>query len=229
MDNRKEQTSATYDEMFSEGGYQGCYDLPYKYSPYFPMYKAVFQLLEKHQAKSILEVGCGSGAFAQMVFDSFKGDYAGFDFSNVAIEQCQKRTGRPASFKVGDATNSEAYSGDYDAIVCTEVLEHVPGDLSCIELWSNGKLCICSVPNYDSKYHVRYFTSDREVRERYGDLIDIRELEWVNKPPVHDLRISTYLTYMRWNRYRPTKLLHMLGFGDFSSRAGWFVFAGYKK
>jgi SAM-dependent methyltransferase len=228
--NKKEQSSNTYDEMFKQGGYQGVYNLPYRYSPYYPMYNAVLGFLIKYNVKSILEVGCGSGAFSNMVFDSSSIEYQGFDFSSVAIEKSRQFANDSFnSFWVGDATKLESYPENYEAIVCTEVLEHIPHDLLCIENWKKGVFCVCSVPNYDSVYHERFFRSVDDVVQRYGELIDIYEVIKIKKPVLTDLRLSSYVNFIRWNRYKPCRLLDLLGFSSFDNVGGWFVFVGFKK
>ena len=77
---KKYQESRTYDEMFSEGGHDGVFDLPYRHSCYYPMYKIVLSMIRRLGMNSILEVGCGSGAFAHMVLEQTKLQYQGFDF-----------------------------------------------------------------------------------------------------------------------------------------------------
>jgi 2-polyprenyl-3-methyl-5-hydroxy-6-metoxy-1,4-benzoquinol methylase len=127
---KKTQTPGTYDDMFKDGGYAGVFDLPYKRSPYYPMFRDVRASLRKNEAKRVLEVGCGTGTMAHMLFDSTKMSYRGFDFSSIAVEKAKRRTGREDAFFVGDASTPETYDGlSYDAVICTEVLEHIEEDL----------------------------------------------------------------------------------------------------
>ena len=227
---RPEQSPQTYDKMFADGGYQGVYDLPYWHSSYFPLFKRVLRELLRHNVKSVLEVGCGAGGFAHLVMDKTKLHYRGFDFSAVAVKKAIERTQRPDAFYVGDATAESSYEGhNYECIVCTEVLEHVEQDLKAIEKWKAGVLCICSVPNFDSETHERFFRSEDEVRARYGALIDIKEIARVKKPVLSDISRANVLRAIRWNRYRPKRLLGILGLGTFDSIGGWFVFSGTRK
>ncbi len=123
--------------------------------------------------RSVLEVGCGSGLFAEMLVKETQVAYRGFDFSPVGIAHARARLPGAALF-VGDALAPASYSGDYDCIICSEVLEHIAGDLDVIALWPRGTLCVCSVPNFDYPTHVRRFRTEHEVRERYGEAIDIK-------------------------------------------------------
>jgi len=224
------QSTAVYDRIFSEGGYQGIYDLPYRHSAYYPLFKRVLRELVRHGSKSVLEVGCGTGAFAHMVLEKSRLAYQGFDFSTVAVNRAVARTRRSYPFYVGDATAASTYEGrHFDAIVCTEVLEHVERDLEAISKWKRGTFCICSVPNFDSETHVRYFRSAEEVRSRYGQLIDIERVTLIKKPVLSDISLPNVLRALRWNRYRPRRFMEILGIGTFESIGGWFLFSGTRR
>jgi 2-polyprenyl-3-methyl-5-hydroxy-6-metoxy-1,4-benzoquinol methylase len=225
---RPPQIAATYDAMYTSGGHEGVYQLPYRRSRYYPLFRAVLAELRRRDARDVLEVGCGVGTFASMLFDRTAIGYSGFDFSPVAVATAIRRTGRQDAFRVGDATREESYARPYKAIVCTEVLEHIEADRGAVALWRPGTDCICSVPNFDSDTHVRFFKSEGDVRQRYGDLIDIRSIRRIKLPALTDLSWRSYLQALRWNRYRPKRLLDILGFSSFDS-GGWFLFAGTRR
>lgn len=226
---KKSQISDTYDEMYAMKRETGPYGLPYNKSCYFPLYKYVKRALVKNGSGKLLEVGCGSGGFAHYLFETTAMDYQGFDFSGVAIDYAKMRTGRSDVFYIGDATHKESYLRDYDTIVCTEVLEHVEQDLDIISMWKPDTYCICSVPNFDSEYHVRHFKNENDVISRYGDIIQIDSLKIIKKPVIEDISLSNRLKMIRWNRYRPKGLIELLGLGDFNTVGGWFIFTGFKK
>lgn len=224
---KKVQRPETYDAMFEEGGSNGVFDLPYRRSPYYPMFKAVRESLRRHNVKNVLEVGCGTGGMAHMLFQTTELQYRGFDFSSVAIGKARERTGRANVFFHGDATVAHTYEGiGYEAIVCTEVLEHIEDDRLAISLWKPGVLCICSVPNYDADTHVRHFRSVDEVRERYGKLVDIERIETRCKPFLNDLSLANWLQAVKWNRYRLDRMKWLFGMSDFERNGGWFIFTG---
>ncbi|MCF6353719.1 MAG: class I SAM-dependent methyltransferase [Candidatus Polarisedimenticolaceae bacterium] len=226
---RFSQESATYNAMFETGGDSGIFDLPYKRSPYYPLYQEVFRTIKRLGADNVLEVGCGTGGLAHFLLEKTLLQYHGFDFSEVAVNKAIQRTGRKDLFNVGDATFASSYPDSYEAIICTEVLEHVPEDRKIIEHWAKGTKIICSVPNFDSRYHVRVFKTDAEVCERYGDLIDIDSVSQIKKPVVNDLSWRNRLRQLRWNRYRPKRIVELLGLGDFDKVGGWFVVRGTRK
>lgn len=227
--NKKPQISDTYDEMYTSQGDEGAYTLPYMHSCYYPLYKEVRKTLIKHKSQDILEVGCGSGGLSHYLFDTTNIKYHGFDFSPVAVEKAKLRTKKTSDFCIGDATDSNSYKHSYDTIVCTEVLEHVEADLEIIQNWKAGTFCICSVPNFDSPYHVRHFNSKIEVLNRYSELLDIQNITALKKPILEDISFSNRLKHIRWNRYKPTRMIELFGFGKFEKVGGWFLFSGYKK
>lgn len=222
------QTPETYDRMFAEGGYGGTFRLHYKHTWYYPLYRKVLSIVQRHGGRHVLEVGCGTGGFAHLLQETTALEYAGFDFSSEAVSQARARTGREDCFSVGDATIPESYPGTYDTIVCTEVLEHIEPDREVISLWKPGTRCVCSVPNFDSTVHVRHFLSEDDVLKRYGDLLDIDSIERLKKPQLPDISLRNRLRHLRWNRYRPGRLLGLLGLAPFSD-GGWFVFSGRKR
>jgi len=90
-----EQSPETYDEMYREGGFAGIFDLPYKRSPYLPLFKHVIKDLKRRNVKSVFEVGCGAGAFAHLLHDTTDIAYRGFDFSDTAVERAKARFDKP--------------------------------------------------------------------------------------------------------------------------------------
>jgi 2-polyprenyl-3-methyl-5-hydroxy-6-metoxy-1,4-benzoquinol methylase len=225
----KEHDSSSYDNMYQTGGCQGVYNLPYFRSWYYPLFKQVARELLQHKAKKILEVGCGNGTLASMLLTKYDFDYKGFDFSRIGVEKAIATNGRKECFFMADARDPSSYNLTYDTIICTEVLEHIEEDRKVIQNWNPGTVCICSVPNFDSSTHVRFFQSEEDVRNRYADLIDIALIQRIKKPILADLGWRNYLRYIRWNRYRPQRLLELFGYGDFTTIGGWFLFVGKKR
>lgn len=227
--NNNTGSSKKYDDMFQKGGYAGVYDLPSHRSWYYPLYKKVMDEILNTAYKQILEVGCGTGGFAEIA--SNKGySYAGFDFSEVAVQKARSRCRNSALFYQADALDKSSYKTAYDIIVCTEVLEHIEKDIELVSLWKKGVHVICSVPNYDSPgQHVRFFTTQDQVYERYNQVIEIDKIQKLKKPVLPDISWTNYLRHIKWNRYNFNKLNDILGWGKFEQVGGWFVFTGKKR
>ena len=227
---KKPQAPETYDQMFQEGGSDGVFDLPYRISGYYPLFRAVAKAVARHDARHILEVGCGTGAMAHLLFDTTSLAYSGFDFSPLAVDKARQRTGRQDVFSIGDATLATTYQGrQYDTIICTEVLEHIEDDLLAMSHWKPGCRVVCSVPNYDADTHVRLFRTEAEVRQRYGPLLEIDQVTKLHKPFLNNLSRDNWLRALRWNRYRLDRLLWLFGISDFDRDGGWFVFTGKRR
>ena len=219
----RELTSEFYDQLHTQ--IDACQTAAARYNRLF---RRVVKSVRDHGGRSILEIGCGSGFFAQMLLQEYAGDYRGFDFSSTAICNAGRRTGRPELFFTGNALDPAIYTGDYDTIVCTEVLEHIEADLDVIRLWRDGTRCVCTVPNFDAEGHVRFFNNSGEVAARYGQLIDIKEITKTARPLIPDRRLKSYLRNLRWSRNNPSELLGFLGIQTFSRLGGWFLFHGTK-
>jgi len=230
---KKAQTSDTYDSMYAQGGHENVYELPYNHSCYYPLFKKVCEVIKQKKLKNVLEVGCGNGALAQMILGNYPDiNYSGFDFSSVAIEKAKSRLKDNAdNVSCADATDDESYttSTDYNCIVCLEVLEHIPNDLEVISKWPKGTTCICSVPNFDSTYHERFFTNKDEVTYRYSELLDIEKISRVKKPVIADISWRKKLQALIWYRYKPRMLIQVCGLTSFEKSGGWFLFVGTKK
>lgn len=230
---REETPAEKYDQFYaSEGGDErpyGAYDRPYWDSHYFPLYKAVFDEVVRFGGQQILEVGCGSGSFAHLLFDKSKLDYHGFDFSEAAINKARARTGKPDRFSVARAGDDGPMQRQYDTIVCLEVLEHIERDLEVVQGWKAGCACVCSVPNFDQPDHVRFFRHEDEVRERYDQFIDLDRVQRIPRALVRGRGWTDYLRQLRWSRNDPKRLLGLLGYNTFENLAGWIVFSGRRR
>jgi SAM-dependent methyltransferase len=194
--------------------------------PYRRLFERVRDTVNAQPVSTVLEVGCGSGVLGAMLIEAGLA-YRGFDFHPLAVLQASERNGHDRHY-VGDATDAASYRNlDYDGIVCCEVLEHIPDDLAAIELWQPGTICVCSVPNFPFATHVRHFKREREVIDRYGNLIDITRIERIAKRPGVGLPWRDWLRRVRWSaQENPRKALAMLGVNTFAWGGGWFLFWG---
>jgi SAM-dependent methyltransferase len=216
--NKLDQGCETYNDLYERGGAAGIYHQPYRQSCYYPMFKTTIAHAVAIGSERILEVGCGNGAFAEMLYDQHRMQYLGFDFSTKAIELARSRNHCDGQFFVGDALDPCSYQSEYGTIICTEVLEHVPDDLGVIANWQKGKKFVCSVPSFDSKYHVRFFESEESVRERYGKLLRIDDFSMVIHPKISGETLRTYFG-------RQYRRLSSLILGR-EIRKRWYVFSG---
>lgn len=109
------------------------------------------------------------------------------------------------------------------------MLEHIAFDLEVVEQWPAGTYCVCSVPNFDAENHVRHFRSEDQVRQRYGHLLAIDSVQRIKKPFLSDISWRSVGRALRWNRYRPARMMAILGLTPFDELGGWYLFTGKRK
>ncbi len=167
----KEKPASYYEDHFSENiGFQ----VHYKSSHYYVPWTQVIVFLRKIRPRHILEIGCGTGQLAEYLRDEGFTSYEGFDFAPKAVAMARQRV--EMNFYIGDALNKELYAKDFSVAICLEVLEHVKRDHVVLGNIPAGKEIIFSVPNFDAPSHVRWFTSERQIKKRYFRQIDIKEI-----------------------------------------------------
>lgn len=173
-----EISSSLYDDSYKSGGAGSNYHRRYTESFYYPSWQMAMRYLEAlDRNTAILEIGCGAGQFASMLFDHGFLNYTGFDYAAEGIALAKKNNPNHAErFFVEDAFQTEFIEQDYNLVICFEVLEHVQKDLALLQRIRSGTQMLLSVPNFDDPYHVRYFKNEDEVRERYNKVMRISDI-----------------------------------------------------
>lgn len=155
-----------YDESFDNNEH---WRRHYTRSRYYPMWAVISDRVLREGKNSVLDIGCGPGQFALLLRERGLPHYLGFDFSSRRIEWARKVC--PGfGFMVADAFETDLFrSYHYDAVLCTEFLEHVERDIEVIKKISADTSFYASVPNFPFKSHVRHFNSMEQVRQRYSE------------------------------------------------------------
>lgn len=186
----KEQPPGFYDNIFQIKEH---FQVHYKDSYYWVHWTQVIKFIRKNPELKILEIGCGTGQLAEYLYDEGFSYYHGFDFSEVAIEKAKKRVPE-FNFFLANALSKEPFTLNFDVVICLEVFEHIKNDLKVLQNIPEGKIVIFSVPKFDNPGHVRWFTSERQVKKRYYRFIDIKQL----------IRIGNiYIVYGIRNNFKP--------------------------
>lgn len=170
-----EISSSVYDTAYKTGGAGGNYHQHYKQSFYYQSWLvAMSHLKDLNRETSILEIGCGAGQFANMLFDYGFSNYTGFDYAAEGVSLAKGNNPKHTDcFFVADAFQTELLNQDYDLIICFEVLEHIQKDLELLNRIHPGTKMLLSVPNFNDPYHVRYFENEQEVQARYSQVMHI--------------------------------------------------------
>ena len=164
MNANKPQTIEYYDDFYDRGRYSERYTR----SIHYPWW----QKLRIPITSKILDIGCGSGQFAEYLKDKGVKAYTGVDFSNIAITKAKKRVPE-YNFHTYDCSSEDwlrfIHKSNPDLYVCLEVLEHIDKDRELLASLK-PKPIIFSVPNFLCKGHVRRFKNVEAVRSRYAHL-----------------------------------------------------------
>lgn len=120
---------------------------------------------------SVLDIGCGSGAFKSWLPPSVT--YAGLEFNDEAIRKATSRDLNVVKQSVQD--HAAQFPGKYDVVCAFQVLEHIPEPVSffraCVDALAPGGKLILTVPAEDS-------------------FLAITANLYLNMPPHHALRWS---------------------------------------
>jgi len=174
---------------------------------------------------SLLEVGCGSGAFHSWLPQPL--DYTGLEFNDEAVRKGRSRGLNVLKQPVSE--HAEALPGKYDVVCAFQVLEHVtePDDFcrACVNALAPNGILILTVPAEDSflriatnlylnlpPHHALRWT-DRALRnlaERQG--LTVREIWHEPLAPYHQvLRSKALARQFLCNRLGRTPKLIELG------------------
>lgn len=112
-------------------------------------WKKVREILEESQAKSLLEVGCGTGNFLKYVSSELGLEATGLDTHAPSVEACRRQGLNVECMSLGDFADS-GQAKAFDAICAFHCLEHVPDPKGLVasmgRLLSPGGRLILSVP-----------------------------------------------------------------------------------
>ena len=110
------------------------------------------KLLPKGAAARVIDVGCGDGR--HIVEAARRGCYAvGLDYDAVELRRARERIGsHRVDLVVGDASRLPFRDAAFDAVICTETLEHLPDDAGAIaeiaRLLRPGGTLLGAVPSH---------------------------------------------------------------------------------
>lgn len=156
-----------------------------KYAKEHPYVNEMVELMITHcpQPLNVLEVGSGFGFAAKKILKTLDPQsYTMYEFSN-AIDYAMDLIG-PVDVDchmdyVKDTFRNIDDMHVYDCVVAMEIFEHIVWDLEFIEKIKSGSDVFFSVPLKPSRFHVRWFNTIKEVRDRYGELLDIKQERFV--------------------------------------------------
>lgn len=187
----KELGEEFYNYVFSDENHKVKYFKSYKDTPWKNIWEEICKIMKEHNVKSILDIGCGTGQFAECVYYNNFEKYIGIDFSSKAIDRCLdifKNINNNYIFINENVLRINFENFEYDCVVATEFLEHIENDIEVLLKIKSKKLIIFTLPDSDSEGHVRFFPDSIEesflkIKERYkniGDIIYINTINYYN-------------------------------------------------
>lgn len=139
---------------------------------WYDLYEEASKLLPPPNKHTIVDLGCGVGGFARLLYRKGYKRFLGIDFSNYGIDLCKSRV-PTFVFLVGDllAPKIRERFSKHSTFVILEVLEHINEDIQLISSIPSKSTVIFSVPNKDFECHVRFFNNVEDVISRYNELL----------------------------------------------------------
>ena len=149
---------------------------------WYDLYEEASKLLPPPDSRTIVDLGCGVGGFAKLLFKKGYKNFLGIDISTYGIQVCKKRV--PSfTFLVRDILSKSILKKlrGYSIFTILEVLEHIKRDLDLLSSIPSKSIVVFSVPNRDHSSHVRFFNNTDEVIERYKKVVKFNHTVTVDK------------------------------------------------
>jgi SAM-dependent methyltransferase len=157
------QTAEWYDRAFAE---REEYKKPYAQSVYYPLWQMALSFIRPGDA--ILDLGCGTGQFAQMCEENGH-PYIGVDFSKEALRQA-RLVNPETEFIQADLDRLDVLPVEYsqmDTVTFVEVLEHLEDDIKALIFYGRDKPVVMTLPDFMADGHLRCFYDKDDIVERY--------------------------------------------------------------
>ena len=128
----------------------------------FLLNKFLFQickLVKEINPRTVLDAGCGEGFIADRLLKIKPSlDYTGLDTSQIAIEKARQNV-KKAKFIISDINKIPFPNGNFDLVICLEVLEHLSDpEKGLFQLFRvTNKTALISVPDEPLFSYLRLF------------------------------------------------------------------------
>jgi len=188
------------------------YETLYRYELHHWWYRVRRELVHDILSKSLrdradlrlADIGCGTGALTKEL--ERYGECAGIDFSEQAVAFCQLRGVRNVRLGSAEATGCE--SNTLDAVICLDVLEHLPDDTKGVaeihRILKPGGIAVIFVPTFtllwsvtdEQSLHYRRYRLPEFTKKFTPDRFVILRKSYFNTllfPPIALVRISVRL------------------------------------
>jgi tetratricopeptide (TPR) repeat protein/SAM-dependent methyltransferase len=121
-DSQADEERAKYEQVWKHDDYR-------RFSPGAAAIERVGLIAElrKHSVRTILDAGCGSGKLMWRLMQEFPGEFDvhGFDITDKCLDPCFGQI-KDRVLTIGCLWNPDDFTKVYDAVICCDVMEHIP-------------------------------------------------------------------------------------------------------
>lgn len=148
------------------------------------LYDEAIKLLPPDIDVPIIDLGCGPGYFAKVLYSKGYKNYCGVDFAKACIEVARKNVPE-FKFMIGNLYSKRIQEEfeKYSVFILLETLEHLERDTIVLKAIPKGRQIILSVPSAGGISHVRRFKTARAVRLRYNAFIEFKAFSCLSLGP----------------------------------------------
>jgi SAM-dependent methyltransferase len=143
------------------------------------------------EGKRVLDAGCGTGYGSELLASQGAAEVVGVDVDADAIDAASRSDSRRATFAAADLRDLPADLGEFDAVVCFEVLEHIGEPEVALDrlaaVLRPGGILVVSSPNRDvyppgNPFHEHEFTPEElgeALSARFAHVRLVRQQDWL--------------------------------------------------
>jgi SAM-dependent methyltransferase len=143
------------------------------------------------EGKRVLDAGCGTGYGSELLAREGAGEVVGVDVDADVIDAASRSDSHDATFAVADLRELPADLGEFDVVVCFEVLEHIGEPEVALDSLASvlrpGGLLVVSSPNRDvyppgNPFHEHEFTPEElaeALSARFAHVRLVRQQDWL--------------------------------------------------
>jgi SAM-dependent methyltransferase len=143
------------------------------------------------EGKRVLDAGCGTGYGSELLASQGAAEVLGVDVDADAIDSASRSDSRRATFAVADLRELPADLGEFDVVVCFEVLEHIAEPEAALDrlaaVLRTGGILVVSSPNRDvyppgNPFHEHEFTPEElaeSLSRRFAHVKLVRQQDWL--------------------------------------------------
>lgn len=167
-------------------------------------YRATLSVLRERNPASLIDIGCGPGAFLSCAAEALPGaKLYGLDLSESMVRSASGRLGTQAEIRQGDAEAMPLEAEQFDALTCNMSIHHYPNAQSAVNemhrvLKPGGMVCIndmdCAAPI-------------RLLANRLFPLMKSGDVKMYRRDEIEDMLYRARFQIKRYRRLTPFSFL----------------------